>query len=292
MSGAIAALDLGGTFIKGCVLDQNANLLTQPICVPVASSAPAGQLTEMLSDAARQICLGQEIAHVAVSTPGPFDYRRGAPMMNVKYASLYGVSLRPILRQAAGLSESVPVSFLSDANAFLLGEHFFGAGRGCTALASITLGTGLGYSVMADGRVLTNENGRPYDVLAVDPHGEDMLETYASGTGLARSYLLASGQSKTAKEMAECGDELSLRLYNEMGRMLAEHLLPRMQKHHVKRLIVGGQVANAMPLFQPPLAAGLPEVEVVQAARPAEAALYGAAAYALEMAQPWEVYQA
>jgi glucokinase len=62
--------------------------------------------------------------------------------------------VRRTLERLAGL----PVYCANDANAVALGEWLHGAGRGCKHLLCVTLGTGVGGGIIANGRLLTGAN--------------------------------------------------------------------------------------------------------------------------------------
>ena len=288
----IAALDMGGTNIKGCLFRDDLTPAGAPIQTPVDSqgdsehilSALAGTLVRLCAD-----CGPARVARLCVSTPGPFEYEPGRAKMTEKYGAIYAVPLREEFRRRVPLTDDVPICFLSDANAFLLGEALCGAGRGCRDLAAVTLGTGLGYSVMKNGRVLTNENGRPYDVPAVDSCNGGTLQTFCSGRGLAARCLAETGSVRTARQMAESADPVSLKLFREMGFLLGSHLQPRLASLGIRRLIMGGQVSYALPLFLDALSSSLPGVAVIRAERPADAALCGAVAYGLGRTEPWQI---
>lgn len=286
---AILALDMGGTNIKGGVFAADGRPLGETAQTPVNSSGEREEVLSTIGSFVRMLTEGTAVEAVSVSTPGPFRYRDGVSDMTRKYPALNGVPLREEIRRRGGLKEDTPVEFLSDANAYLIGERFYGAGRGCDHLGAVTLGTGLGYSVMEDGAVLVNENGRPYDLPCFDPFRDGVLENLVSGTGVAKEYERRTGRATTAKEMAERRDEVSLEVFREMGRELGRAMRPRAERHHMKRFVVGGQMALAMELFADELRAELPGVEVVRAENIADAALFGAAAHTLGMDAPWRL---
>ena len=290
MNSLIAVMDMGGSFLKGCLFDQHVMPMTEYVTTSINSKRDKENILTTIGGLLKRLCDGRKVTAISISTPGPFDYRRGEAKMKVKYGLYAAVPLRPVLRKSVGVNNDTPVVFLSDANAFLLGEYFTGAAMGYETFAAITLGTGLGYSVMQGGRVLTNENGRPYDVPAMDNYGDDTLDNICSGRGLSLCYARITGENKSAKQMAKEKDTVSLRLFDEMGTILGEHLRPRLKRHRVALLVVGGQVSHALPLFEKSLSASLPGVKVVAAHQPATAALYGAAAYGLGRVKPWKVY--
>ena len=287
MTDAILALDMGGTNIKGGLFGQDALPLTQTRQVSVNSFGTQAEILHVLGGFVRELGKNAQVTAVAVSTPGPFRYDEGVSDMTKKYAAIRGIPLREEIRLRGDLAPDVPVTFLSDANAYLLGEWLHGAGKKCPNCAAVTLGTGLGYSVMEDGAVLVNENGRPYDILCYMPFRDGVLENLASGTGVAREYQRRTGKPTTAREMAQMQDAVALDVFAEMGEALGAALAPRMRKHHTQRLVVGGQMAYSMDLFRQPLAKPLEGTAVVAAENIPDAALYGAAAHALKLDGDW-----
>lgn len=103
MGGWIAALDMGGTFVKGCVFDREIAPVTDFVSSPVNSQGGREEILDTVGDLLGRLCGGREISAVSISTPGPFDYRRGEAKMTAKYGGIYAVPLRPALR-----SRSVP----------------------------------------------------------------------------------------------------------------------------------------------------------------------------------------
>jgi len=122
----------------------------------------------------------------------------------------------------------VPVFITNDANAAAMGEKVFGAARDMNNFMVITLGTGLGSGIFANGDVLHGHDGFAGEVghMIVRKSGRECgcgrkgcLETYVSATGVKRSVykLLArhNGDSElrdvpfnklTAKMVAEAAD--------------------------------------------------------------------------------------
>lgn len=91
---------------------------------------------------------------------------------------------------AALLSErmGIPVTADNDVRALTAAEHWFGAGAGCDSLALVTVGAGIGFGLVIDGRVVTGHNGRAgqLDHLLVDTTGP---ECGVGHHGCASAYL-------------------------------------------------------------------------------------------------------
>ena len=287
MNKVILAMDMGGTNIKGGLFDSDCISLGETAQISMPSFCSREEILGTLGSFVEMFARRAQIHAVSISIPGPFRYAEGASEMTHKYAAIRGVPLRSEIRSRGGLPVETPVEFLSDANAYLIGERFFGAGQGCDDLAVVTLGTGLGYSVMEDGRIVTNKNGRPYDLLCFSPFRDGVLEDIVSGSGIAREYERRTGKRTSAREMAMTRDDAALDIYYRMGSELGKALLPRMRKHHTCRLIVGGQIAYSLELFHASLAQVLPGVGVQQAKNIPDAALFGAAVHAVGLEKPW-----
>jgi len=143
----------------------------------------------------------------------------------------------------------VPVYITNDANAAAMGEKVFGAARDMNNFMVITLGTGLGSGIFANGDVLYGHDGFAGEVghMIVRKSGRECgcgrkgcLETYVSATGVKRSVykLLArhNGGSElrdipfnqlTAKMVAEAanrGDEVATETFTYTATILGEVL--------------------------------------------------------------------
>jgi glucokinase len=109
---------------------------------------------------------------------------------NLQTAS--GADLGAQLGEALGNSS---VFCENDANCAALAEHEWGAGRGISDFVMVTLGTGIGGGIVADGQLVRGRSGFAGEIghMVVEAHGAPCLcggrgcwERYASGGGLHR----------------------------------------------------------------------------------------------------------
>ncbi|GIP61643.1 glucokinase [Virgibacillus pantothenticus] len=124
----------------------------------------------------------------------------------------------------------LPVFVENDANVAALGENWRGAGNQVANLIAITLGTGVGGGIIANGRVVSGEAGIGGEIghVIVDLNGSNCncgrkgcLETIASATGIARqaiekaqsspesglAKILAANGSLTSKDVFQLAEE-------------------------------------------------------------------------------------
>jgi glucokinase len=172
---------------------------------------------------------------------------------------------------------SVPVAVTNDANAAALGEMLFGAARGMRDFISITLGTGLGSGIVANGEMIYGADGFAGELghTIVDPDGRECacgrrgcLETYCSATGLCRtveelicnttvpSILRGVSYNELAAsnvyEAAQCGDALALAAFESCGETLGRKLSDSVAHLSPEAIILCGGMAAAGELILAP----------------------------------------
>jgi len=81
-----------------------------------------------------------------------------APAYAVDPGFLEGVTFLVVNETETETLTGLPVYCTNDANAVALGEWLHGAGLGCKHLLCVTLGTGVGGGIIANGRLLTGAN--------------------------------------------------------------------------------------------------------------------------------------
>lgn len=256
--GLILAIDAGGTFFKSALVAADGQIVCgSKLSCPADSDGPAE-----LIQAAYQWLAGKQmeaaehrnsrVAAIGIDTPGPFDYARGESRMRHKFRSIYGIPLRPWLEEIVG---KVPIYFLHDSTAFLLGEHWKGRLRGCDDCAGVMIGTGLGFSYMKNGEVQLNDVGGPACSLYSRPYRDGTAEDFISRRGICRRYqnrVLDCPNGIDVIDIAKfagAGDHAALETFEETGEMLGEILLPVLREQQCRRLVVGGQISKAYPFF-------------------------------------------
>src|ERR1035438_5721237 len=138
----------------------------------------------------------------------------------------------------------------NDANAGAVAEHRFGAGKGTRNMVFLTMGTGLGAGIIADGRLYAGANDSAGEIGhvrltrtgPVGYHKAGSVEGWASGGGMAQvaAKVVAAAVKRGEKTtLAECmgtiaardvgeaafrGDALAVKIVRSTGRRLGEGL--------------------------------------------------------------------
>lgn len=290
----VPVLEIGGTHVTAAQVDL-ARGLVRADSIRRRTLSPGGSASEFLDTV---IACGAELhvlagEHWGVALPGPFDYQRGIAMFEGvgKFEALHGVDVGAALM--AGLpGPPGSVTFLNDAEAFLLGEWRFGAVVGNDPCTAITLGTGIGSAFLADGEIRQRGTGVPIegrlDLLRV---AGQPLEDVVSARAIERDYRRLTGVTprdiaEIAKE-ARGGGEVAAAVLRSAFEQLGAVLRPWLQDFRAKALVVGGSMTGSWDLIGPALLDGMrgddatafAELQVSVAARPEESALLGAAAF-------------
>ena len=217
-------IDLGGTSIKYALVDKAGNSFFEGK-LPSFASVSAAKVMEQLIKAAT--LLKDEAAKqdwnvlgIGLGTPGIVDETNrivlgGAENIigweNIDVASLMEKQM------------SLPVVVGNDANLMGLGETKYGAGRDCTHVVFLTVGTGIGGAVIIDGKLFNGYANRGTELghVPLIANGEHCacgavgcLEYYASTSALTRRFSILAKEQNLSFD-TEINGELIVRLYHE-----------------------------------------------------------------------------
>jgi glucokinase len=283
-TGVVGALDIGGTHVAAGRV-RLASATVEPHARLRLGFTGGTTLLERILEAARSIATA-ETRHFGVAVPGPFDYDEGVCLVAHKLPGLFGINLRRELAQAAGLTDHA-VSFLNDAEAFLLGEWWAGAARGHARALGVTLGTGLGSAFLEDGRFVRVGPRVPADgdLYTLAFHGRPVEQTISRGALLARYEADVDGRLDVEQiaDRARAGEERARCLFEEIAADLAEFLTAPLEAFGPTCLVVGGSIARAWGLLEPVLVRRLARYHRLAVARAVnidDAPLLGAARHA------------
>ncbi len=248
-------LDLGGTSVKGVALDTASQLrarFEQPfdLARPMAFAAA---VAEVVAKATAQLGTPERIG---LSAPGIADRDgRRIAYMPGRFVGLEGLAWDEFLNRTDG----VPV--LNDAHAALFGEVGLGAGRGSANVIMITLGTGVGGAVMADGRLLRGHTGKAGHLghLSLDPNGAPDIcgapGSLEDAIGNHNIQIRTGGRFTTTLELiraVETGDAAARDVWHRSVRALAAALASLGNVLDPEVAIIGGGIARGgETLFRP-----------------------------------------
>ena len=143
-------LDVGGTFVKGIIIDENGKLICEDSIPTVTGEGLADCIEALAETLVRHSGLMfSAIEGAGVGCPGLIDSAEGKVIFagNMR---LKDYPLQKLLQDKLGIT----VKICNDANAAALGESFCGAGTNYKNSVLVTLGTGVGGGIYIDGKLL------------------------------------------------------------------------------------------------------------------------------------------
>jgi len=242
----LIGVDLGGTSVTvgrvsgGFVEDRHDSRITAE-----------GSEEEVLQEVINAIAtvFDGEIAGIGCGVPGVVDVDTGVVFDLENIPSWKRVPLQGRLQERFG----VPAFVNNDANAFALGEHTFGKGRGYDNMVGITLGTGMGTGVIIRGRLHSGSNCGVGEIGSI-PHKGLTVEDFCSG----RFFQRIGGESGgSVYGRARSGDEDAIGLFEQFGFEFAHAIMVALYAYDPDAIILGGSISAAFDLFQASMWKGL-----------------------------------
>lgn len=271
-------IDLGGTTAKIGLFTTTGDLL-EKWEVPTDTSDQGVRILPNLAAAVQDKMVQRslrpdQIEGVGLGVPGPVQ---DSSVVAIVCANLGGWGDCDAGVQLSQLLGGLRVQVGNDANVAALGEIWMGAAKGCRSAVMVTLGTGVGGGVVADGKLIEGAHGAGGEIghITVNPqetaqcgcgkHG--CLEQYSSATGVVRcmNKLLEQnpdvpctlrGRDFAAKDVfdaARSGDKLAQQEVEDMTLTLALALGNIAAITDPEMFLVGGGVARAGDVLLEPL---------------------------------------
>jgi glucokinase len=307
------AIDLGGTQLRAALVDAAGALRARAAVNTDVAGGPRAVLHQIVGLFA-ELTQGLAITRlrgVGVSAPGPLDSETGVVLGIPTLPGWIDIPIAAWLQDALHL----PATLENDGVAAAIGEWHFGAGRGLRDFAYITVSTGIGGGVIADGRVLRGRRRLAAHLghMITAPDGALCLcgnrgcwEAQASGTafgerarrlaaqmpGSALHALGAAVDARCVIEAARTGDALARDLVAHEAGLLGIGIVSLLHLFSPQAVVVGGGVSAGFDLLHPGIdaqvrARAMPpfrEVPVVAAQLGPNSGLVGAACLVLPQA--------
>jgi len=278
----IIAVDFGGTNIRAAYFPSpQPPPISQNKTATLASEGPDSVITRLIQAIESQIPKDAADLRIGIGAPGPLDPRNGVILSSPNLAGWTNIPLRDQLSNHFG----VPVFLGNDANVAALGEWRFGAGQGTDNMIYLTISTGIGGGVIADGRLLLGARGLAGELghMTIESNGptcgcgiKGHIEAVAAGPAIARNATtqLEAGQMSTLKETlsaqgkitsadvgkaAQAGDELAMAVIEEAGFRIGHHLADLAHAFNPEVFILGGGVSLLGDLLFEPIRHSLRE---------------------------------
>ena len=273
MSKKIIGIDLGGTSVKFAILTQKGEVQEKWSIKTNILDEGSHIVDDMIESINHRLKLlnlsAEDFIGIGMGSPGVVDREKGTVIgaYNLNWKTLQPVKEK--IEKATGISFFID----NDANVAALGERCKGAGENQRYVVFMTLGTGVGGCIVAEGKLLHGVAGAAGELghITVDFDQpilctcgkKGCLETVASATGivnLTRRYadeyagdaelkkLIDNGEDVNAKivfDLAKDGDELALIVYRNFARYLGIACANIGSILNPSTIVIGGGVSAA-----------------------------------------------
>jgi glucokinase len=221
-------VDLGGTSLYAAIVNTDTGQIygeaKRKTQAELGAVGVADRVAQAVEEALAQAGINRKrLIGMGVGVPGPIDTETG---IVIRLTNLGPTWEGFPLAQTLGRRLKMPVVVENDVNVGAVGEHCFGAGRGCSDMVALFVGTGLGGGVILGGQLRTGFRGSAGEVghMLVQADGElcgcgerGHAEAYASRTAIERSIraAIAAGEPSMLAEVLQQGCSLLTSKYIE-----------------------------------------------------------------------------
>lgn len=270
MTKFILGIDIGGTTIKIGIINEDGSIHSKWEIPTNTENQGASIATDAWSSIVEKLDALKidktSLQGIGIGAPGFIDDETGL----VYKAVNIGWENFDLANQFRALAD-LPVYVGNDANVAALGENWVGAGNQANNLIAVTLGTGVGGGIIANGEMMSGENGTAGEIghITIDPEGYDCncgrkgcLETITSATGMVRqgmTIIEKNPESKLAMhyqkygelttkdifDLANNGDQLSKEIINHTADVLGFAISNIAMVVNPSKILIGGGVSQA-----------------------------------------------
>ena len=292
----ILSLDIGGSKLLCGIVSQTGELLAHS-----KKDFPCGytlnELKESIIELALPLVKSYNVSSAGATIPGLCDPQKGLWVYAPK-SGIRDFDIRTFVSENFGLSLSIE----NDVNACAVGEKKFGVCKNTDDFIWVTVSTGIGGSIFANGKLYSGHSGNAGEIGHIKVvrngrlcgcGGKGCLEAEASGSAIAAKYFDLTGQAVSAKDIARKakeGNRIATAVYREAGYLIGSALSSAANLLNPEMIVLGGGVAMDLPLLEAGInraleeglfSAANPDFKIVKTGLGYNAALLGAAALTL-----------
>ncbi len=210
ITGYAIAADIGGTNMRAALVSRAGEVVSRHSAATTPERGiedAAGRLGDLVAQA-RKDASGETIVGIGVSTAGPIDPSSGTYNHPPNLTGWHGRTMRPLLGKVTGLN----VWIGHDATLAALAETRYGEHQGAKNLVYVTISTGIGAGIFANGEMVTGSTGGAGEAghVTVRPGGlrcnvgcDGCFEGNASGPAIAR---MAAAKVRSGEKTRLHGD--------------------------------------------------------------------------------------
>jgi glucokinase len=267
----IVGIDLGGTNMQVGVLSPAMKLVGRTKAKTRAKQGPKAVIDRIVEQINEACTLAKitpaNLACVGIGAPGAIDPKTGTVLQapNLRWTN---VPLAKTLAKAL----ACPVHVTNDVRAAAIGEHRLGAGRGCTDMLCLWIGTGIGGGLILNNELYTGHFNAAGEIghmtlFPGSPPGSRTLEQNCSRTAIVDRIIrlvrahhpslitdLLEGEpldhesvkARTVGVAYAKGDQLTRDVVDDAARFIGVCAASLASTLSFQRIVLGGGLTEAM----------------------------------------------
>ncbi|MFC6170608.1 ROK family glucokinase [Loigolactobacillus jiayinensis] len=246
MDKKLIGVDLGGTTTKFAILTVEGDIQQRWSIDTNILDEGAHIIPDIIDSINHHLKLynmtASDFAGIGMGSPGTVDRAAGTII------GAYNLNWKTLQQAKRDIEAGTSIKFAidNDANVAALGERWQGAGENDDNVAFVTLGTGVGGGIIADGHLLHGTAGSAGEIghVTIDPEGylctcgkKGCLETVASATGVvrvARDMAEEYAGTSQLKQILDDGNEISSKITFDLAKQgdpLAKMVVDKVAKY-------------------------------------------------------------
>ena len=256
-------VDVGGTHLKiGLVNKQGEIISFEKVDTAPYRDDPKGfnhRFIEGMGDILQKF---PEVKKVGIGLPGLISKDRKTTLEIPAIPALNGFPLKEELKKKYN---HISFSLENDAAAAAIGEYRFGKDNPPEDFLFITMGTGIGSALVLDGNIFKGCRGNAMEMGHMLSRGNHGLETLIGRNGILQilgrfiqAYPRLVGELENKElgthllvDTAKAGNEISLMVFEEVGRILGEAIVSTIRVVDVTHVYFGGGISAGLEFMMP-----------------------------------------
>jgi glucokinase len=252
----IIGLDIGGTNIKGILLDGNK--IRSKVQYSTKSKTNKNLLLKQIFRCLEiLIKKAKKIEGIGIGVAGPVDFKNQKILNPPNVTALKDLELGKIIEKNFKIKTIID----NDVHCLVLAEAILGAGKNKNIVVGLGLGTGVGGGIVIDKKIIYGKNGTAGEMghMTIDKYGrkcacgqKGCLEAYIGEKGIRKTafeFFKKRIDTITLYNMARKGDEKAIETWKETGKYLGIGLANIVDMFNPDVIVIGGGIASAGELL-------------------------------------------
>ena len=246
----IIGLDIGGTNIKGILLDGNK--IRSKVQYSTKSKTNKNLLLKQIFRCLEiLIKKAKKIEGIGIGVAGPVDFKNQKILNPPNVTALKNLELGKIIQKKFQIKTLIE----NDGHLMTLAEAIMGAGKNKEIVVGITLGTGVGVGLVINKKIIHGEIGTAgeFGHMTINKYGRKCncgsrgcLETYLSESGIRKTsfdFFHKRIRSYDLHQIGRKGNQTAIEAWKEIGESLGVGLANIVDMFNPEIIIIGGGIA-------------------------------------------------